>query len=512
LEKAGENFDLRWEDWPMDRPRLPVGDYYQLLWKNGLLAGGAAFLDLTRPVSAVVCDSRAAVPGSLFICKGAAFRPEYLTAAVKAGAFAYVSERFYEVSAPCIRVKDIRRAMGVMADLAWGHPSGQLRIVGITGTKGKTTAAWFLKTILDVFRSREGKHPAGLLSTLVTDDGLERRAAVLTTPEPLDLQRHLWNAVNAGCEYLVMEVSSQALKYGRVTGVELDTAVFLNIGQDHISPQEHPDFEDYFASKLRIFRQADSAVVDLDADHAGEILRAARGCRRLLTCSRKNPAADLFASRITRTPAGLAFTVEGEEYAIPMAGSFNAANALAALAVCRILGIPSRDARAGLAQARVPGRMETYSGGGKTVIVDYAHNGMALEALLQSVRGDYPGVPVTVVFGCTGAKGLDRRAGMGTAAGRLADRVILTEDDPGSEKVVDICREIGRYVALAGGTYETVPDREEAVRRAVERSPSPGVIVLAGKGAERQQKRENGPEPCVPDGLLARKYLGLPLA
>jgi UDP-N-acetylmuramoyl-L-alanyl-D-glutamate--2,6-diaminopimelate ligase len=155
--------------------------------------------------------------------------------------------------------------------------------------------------------------------------------------------------------------------------------------------------------------------------------------------------------------------------------------------------------------------METYHAGGKTVIVDYAHNGMALAALLRSARTDYPGQPVAVVFGCTGGKGLDRREGMGKAAGEYADAIYLTEDDPGPEEVEAICREVGGYITPYGKTYAVIPDREEAVRRAITEAPSPAVILLAGKGSEQRQMRKNGPEPCVPDGMLARKYLGLPL-
>lgn len=500
----------------MERPQLPLGDYYQLLLNNGLLTDLTPLAaELTRTVTAVTCDSRSALPGSLFLCKGAAFKQEYLEEALRRGAFVYVSETPYHVPAPCIRVRDIRLAMGLLADRAWGHPSGKLSIVGITGTKGKTTTAYFLKSILDQWRKAQGLHPAGLLSTIVTDDGHQRKPAVLTTPEPLDLQRHLWNAADTGCGFVVMEASSQALKYGRMMGVELSAAVFLNIGEDHISPKEHPTLEDYFQSKLKIFHQARCAVVNLDDPRADEILAAAQKCQTVVTYSMKEKTAHLFAREVSRSGAGLAFTAvyggKEERFELPMTGDFNVSNALAALCVCQLAGVPVEHVKAGLAAAHVPGRMETYHKAGKTVIVDYAHNGMALAALLRSVKADYPGQRVTVVFGCTGGKGLDRREGMGKAAGELADRIILTEDDPGPEDVEAICTEIGGYITPFGKDYTVVPDRETAVKAAVEGAPSPAVIVLAGKGSEMRQLRKNGPEPCVPDGMLAKKYLGLPM-
>ncbi|MEG2119320.1 MAG: UDP-N-acetylmuramoyl-L-alanyl-D-glutamate--2,6-diaminopimelate ligase, partial [Pseudoflavonifractor sp.] len=471
--------------------------------------------DLGRLISLVSCDSQTVVPDTLFLCKGAAFQPDYLRIAAEKGAFAYVSEaEFPQVpQLPCLRVTDIRRAMALLADLAWGHPSGKLCVVGITGTKGKTTAAYYLNAILDAHRAALGLRPTALLSTIVTDDGAERRPAKLTTPEPLDLQRHLWNAAAAGCGYVTMEVSSQALKYHRVTGTDFSVAVFLNIGEDHISPREHPNFEDYFASKLLLFRSAKIACVNLDCDHGAAVLDAARVCAKTITFSRSNPAAHVFADRITRADGTTRFCVRTPQYtaelSMPMPGIFNVENALAAIAVCTALDIPESAVRAGLAHATVPGRMELYTSrdGTRAVIVDYAHNGMSLRALLTAVRRDYPARQLTVLFGCTGGKGLDRRAGMGTAAGSLADRVILTEDDPGPETVAEICREVGGYITAQGRDYTVIENREAAVAQAILGAAAPAVIVLAGKGSEQLQKRGNSACPCVPDGLLAQRVL-----
>ncbi len=498
-----------------DRPRLPLGDYYQLLLRHGLFTGPAPSAGtLKRPVSLVSCDSKLVIPGALFICKGAKFKEEYLRSAMEHGAFAYVSERPYSaIPLPCLQVSDIRQAMGLLADLAYAHPSGRLRITGVTGTKGKTTTSYYIRSILDCFLAGQGRRKSALLSTIVTDDGVERRPAKLTTPEPLDLQRHLFNAAGAETGFLTMEVSSQALKYGRVIGVDLACAVFLNIGEDHISPVEHPDLEDYLASKLRIFRQAQAACVNLDSDHAQRVRSAAGVCPRVLAFSQQDPGADLYAWNVRKQGERIVFQVRTPRYerelAISTPGLFNVENALAAAAVAEVYGIPEEFVAQGLLKAFVPGRMEHYVSrdGQICVIVDYSHNGMSLENALRSVRAEYPGRELTVLFGCTGGKGIDRREGMGNAAGALADRVVLTEDDPGPEEVEDICRDIGVFLTAHAKPYTVVPNRELAVEHAILKAHLPAVILLAGKGCETQQKRKNGPEPCTPDGELAQRFL-----
>ena len=498
-----------------NRTRLPLGDYYQLLLRHGLLADAAPLAaDLTHPVSLVSCDSKLVIPNTLFVCKGVKFKEEYLRSAMEQGAFTYVSEREYPaVPLPCIRVTDIRQAMGLLADRAYGHPSGALQITGITGTKGKTTTAYYIKSIVDAWLAGQGHRESALLSTIVTDDGVERRPAKLTTPEPLDLQRHLWNAVSAGADYLTMEVSSQALKYGRVIGVELACAVFLNIGEDHISPVEHPDLEDYLNSKLLIFQQAQSACVCLDCDHVERVRAAAAACPRVVTFSQKFPSADVYGSQVRKEGEKIAFHVRTPRYerelAISTPGLFNVENALAAVAAAEVYGIPAEAVAAGLVRAFVPGRMEHYvsADGEISVIVDYSHNGMSLQNALRSVRAEYPGRELTVLFGCTGGKGIDRREGMGNAAGEWADRIILTEDDPGPEEVEAICADIGVFLTAHGKDYTVIPNREAAVETAILGARRPAVVLLAGKGCEEAQKRKNGPEPCIPDGTLARRAL-----
>ena len=233
----------------------------------------------------------------------------------------------------------------------------------------------------------------------------------------------------------------------------------------------------------------------------------------MVTWSQRDPGADVYASQVRKEGENLRFWVRTARYEgellLGMPGLFNIENALAAVAVAEVYGVPREAVARGLARAAVPGRMEHYASadGQVSILVDYAHNGMSLEALLRSARAEYPGRELTVVFGCTGGKGIDRREGMGRAAGALADRIILTEDDPGPEEVSAICADIQRYLDPFGKRGEVISNREEAVARAILDCRTPAVVVLAGKGCETAQKRKNGPEPCVPDGLLAQTVL-----
>ena len=478
----------------MDLTLYPLGEYCDLLDKLGALAAPLPNrLDLDRIVELVSYNSREVVPGTLFLCKGAHFRPDYLVQAAKKGAFAYVSEAPYpEVELPCIPVRDMRRVLAPLAVKYYNDPSQKVKVVGVTGTKGKTTTAWYLKAILDGYLAPKGVS-CGLISSLETWDGVERAPSHMSTPEPLELQRHLARAAASGLEYAVMEASSQGLKYHRTLGIKFAAAAFLNIGTDHISPIEHPDFDDYFQSKLKIFAQADISCVNLDCDHAREILSAARAaCGTVLTFSRRDPAANVYGHDVRKAGTELLFGVDAAQltgqYRLTMPGLFNVDNALAAIALCRGLGIPREAVREGLAGASVPGRMEVYSSenGGVVAIVDYAHNRMSLETLLCSAKTEYPDRRIVAVFGCTGGKALDRRAGMGEVAGQYADYVFLTEDDPGEEDPAAICREIAAHVTCP---CEVWPNRGEAIRQAILGCDRPSVVLIAGKGAERHQKR-----------------------
>lgn len=478
-------------------------------------------------------DSRTVEEGNLFVCKGAAFKPQFLADAIGRGAAAYLCEAAdadldapAELAAaapdtPAIVVSNVRRAMALVAPAIYNHPERDLTICGITGTKGKSTVAYMLRSIMTA-----ADIDTSILGSIETDDGVQHFESHNTTPESPDLWRHLHNTVASGRHHMIMEVSSQGLKYNRVLGLPLSIGCFLNIGRDHISSVEHPTFEDYFASKLRIFEQCDVAVVNLGTDHVEEVLAAAQQARRVVTLQAIHaqtstseasiPAADFTANNVESTPAGLSFDVlEGEErhrITLGMAGLFNVDNALAAIACARLMGVSYDAIAAGLAHVRVPGRMELVpSADGRVLaIVDYAHNELSFKTLFGSVKAEYPERRIIAVFGAPGGKAQERREVLPRVAGEYADLIIYTEEDPAHERVEDICAELASNTP-AGVAHEVICDREVAVRRALEAgmdAPEGAVVLLLAKGDETRQHRGDDYPEVKSDLALAREFLG----
>lgn len=487
-------------------------EYRNLLDSAGVLAAETGVVE--GPIEFVTDDSRAVIPRTLFVCKGAAFRRDYLLSAIEAGAVAYVSEVDYKVDAPLLRVSDVRRTLGVLADAAYDHPSRRVKVCAFTGTKGKTTSVYYLKGLLDAQARLDGAPLTPIFSSVVFDDGVERGVSKLTTPEALELERHIANAASAGARAVVMEASSQALKYDRTFGVEFAVGVFTNIGEDHISPIEHPTFEDYFASKLKLFAQCHTAAVNLDMDHVESVLEAASVCERTVTYSMSDPAADVHCDALVHTSEGIVATVTTPRFTadilVPTPVKFNISNALGAIACAEALGIAREAIVEGFHGVAVPGRMELHpTETGRIVgVVDFAHNGMSLETMLLDLRESYPDRELAVVFGATGGKGLDRRETMGVAAGRCADRIVITEDDPGPEDPEAICDAIARAVERQGNhSWQIVLDRNEAIRTCVRETKRPAVVIVTGKGCETRMMRRHGPEPCETDGVMFDRAL-----
>ena len=321
-------------------------EYADLLSSVDMLAEAEMMGRDETVITYLTYDSRAVTPGTLFICKGAAFKEQYLENAIRAGAVAYVSEVQYETETkvPCLIVKDIRKAMPPLAEMYFNKAWQELTVIGFGGTKGKSTSAYYMKAIVDDYMAATGGKESAVLSSIDIYDGVIRQESHITTPESVELHEHMRHAVDSGITYLEMEVSSQALKYDRVNNMQFDVAVYLNISEDHISPIEHPDFEDYFSSKLKIFGKSRYGVVNMDADFADRILKESKVCEKVLTFSTKNPEADVYGYEIQKDGHETVFMVKtelfDEEFRLTMPGLFNVENALAVIAASILLDIP----------------------------------------------------------------------------------------------------------------------------------------------------------------------------
>ncbi len=489
-----------------------LNSYSDILRKEKLLVLADEKGQGLTEVRNITYDSGEVTPGTLFICKGAAFKAQYLSDAAAKGAIAYVSHEIYpEVNLPVLLVSDIRRAMPHLSIHFAGHPEENFLLTGITGTKGKSTTAYYLKAILDDYLAAQGKPESGIISSIDTFDGVESYESHITTPEIVELMRHFQNASSAGLDYMTMEVSSQALKYDRVDDILFDVGVFMNISEDHISPVEHYSFEDYFTSKLAIFRQTKTALCCTDSDRFPDIAAAAREAVSCLTFGTRE-GSDIYGYNIRKVDGEIRFMVRcdrfDEEFLLTMPGLFNVQNALAAIAIAYVYEIPLPYIHSGLARARSKGRMECYtSGDGKIVaIVDYAHNKLSFEKLFESTREEYPGYDIFTVFGCPGKKALLRRKDLGTIAGRESKAVYLTAEDPGEESFAEINRDIAQYLSCP---YKEIEDRGEAIAAAVADAQGPTVILITGKGEETRQKYGREYLPCPSDAEHVQRILGL---
>lgn len=515
-------------------------------------------------------DSRNVTPGNIFICKGSAFKPAYVAQALERGAVAIICGSQWESAVqeeienaetpasaqlqpqlqpqpqaqpqplpqlqpqpqcqdktprkvPLLVVDGMRRAMAEVSALAWGYPNQGLRIIGVTGTKGKSTTTSMVKALLDAITGDTSQ--TAYLGTHHIFNGKETHETPNTTPEPPDLWRTLYEAASNGCTYVVMEVSSQALKYERTHGLSFDVACFLNIGTDHISDVEHPTFEDYLQSKLRIFNQTRKVVLNIDTAHFREVetyLQEHLGFQKqetlpgasflgfpqdetyenvptlpeentgamasqtakaatpmlsvpLTTVSLVNHEADYYASDITvenDTRQSMCFTLHTPTFAqtltLGMSGEHNVLDAVAALAIIGNLDIPDAKqktaAESVLPHMNIPGRMEIISSPDNCIVgvVDYAHNDISFETFFNTIKKNYPDAYVIALFGVSGGKALNRYQDLPRVASQYAHFLFLTSDEPGDVDPHLLLDEMEKGVA-AGVSYAKEADRERAV-------------------------------------------------
>lgn len=444
-------------------------------------------------IRGICYDSRKAFPGCLFVCmQGASFDShQKLTDVSASGAAAAVIDHDCTLPAgiTILRVPDARLALAELSAAWFDFPADRLTLIGVTGTKGKTTTTHMIRALL----TRAGKK-TGLIGTNGILIGETHTPTKNTTPESYELQEAFSKMVQAGCSCAVMEVSSQGLMLHRTGGIFFDCGVFLNLSPDHIGPAEHKSFEEYRDCKARLFSQCRWGFLNGDDENAA-YMGARAHCEALYRFAERAEA-DFRAEDIRYEAedgfVGLAFTFRAPEteaitVKVGIPGRFNADNALAALAVCRKLGVERSVLSDGLKDIRVSGRMEIVYSGAFTVMVDYAHNAVSMEALLDTLR-DYHPKRLSVVFGCGGNRAKERRYAMGEIAGRKADFSVITADNSRWEKTEDILADIRGSIEGTGGAFIEIADRREAIFYAIRHARPGDMIAIIGKGHEDYQE------------------------
>ena len=439
----------------------------------------------------LVNDSREAEKGSAFVCVRGAVSDghNYAADAAAKGAAALVVER--EVNAPedvtVILVKDTRYALALMSAAYYGYPAEKMKIIGVTGTKGKTTTTYMVKSILE-----STGYKVGLIGTIEAIIGEKHIPAGNTTPESCTIQKYFSQMAEEGCDIVVMEASSQGLMLHRTAGIPFEIGIFTNLGIDHIGPNEHSDFENYKQCKGLLFRQCRLGIANADDRYFRDVLKNAT-CRVETFGFSEN--ADLRAENIKLISRpgylGVAYHASGImdlDVEIDIPGRFSVYNSLTAIAVCRHFQVPPEKIKKALREVKVKGRIERVPVSDEfTLLIDYAHNAMSLENLLTTLREYDPG-RLVCLFGCGGNRSKDRRYEMGEVSGRLADLTIITSDNPRFEEPQAIIDDIKTGIEKTDGKYVEICGRKDAIRYAIETGKPGDVIILAGKGHEDYQE------------------------
>ncbi|GCF93157.1 UDP-N-acetylmuramoyl-L-alanyl-D-glutamate--L-lysi ne ligase [Enterococcus florum] len=455
-------------------------------------------------------DSRKADADTLFFCKGNHFKQSYLEQALEQGLHVYIAEQPFEVDADlAIIVHDIRRTLAVLSMAFYDYPQEKLQIIGITGTKGKTTTAYFVKEILE----RATTHKTAMFSTVQTTvDGVNFFKSKLTTPESLELYEMMHQAVQNGMTHLVMEVSSQAYKVERVYKLLFDVGIFLNISPDHIGPIEHPTFEDYFYCKRQLITHSKQLIIQNETDHLDLLLEIAL-THNIPVTTYGNAGADYFVETLEHP---LQFCLSDtkasekavEKYEIRLAGHFNQENAAAALLASRLVGADPVSIQTGLKEALVPGRMNLLlKENGAHIYVDYAHNYLSMKSILSFAKDNHPDGTVTVVTGSTGNKAESRREGLGQAIGEYADAAVLTIDDSNFEDPKKIAEEIHAAINNDHVSVSYDFDRKHAIETLLAQAGPKDAIVLAGKGTDTYMTVNGEDLPYEGDYAIVQQYL-----
>lgn len=451
--------------------------------------------EIDREVTAITNDSREVIEGSLFFAiKGFSNDgTQYIPTAIEKGAkVILVDDKFdlrsVEIPADVtlVVVPDARYAMAICSCNFYDNPSRKLKLIGVTGTKGKTTTTYMMKEMLQ----KQG-YKTGLIGTIAIYSGDKKlEDSDRTTPESIKLQKILAQMVDDGCQLVVMEVSSQSLKLHRVTGCEFYAGLFTNFSEDHISPKEHPDMEDYFNSKLELMKMCKYGFINADDLQVSKVPKLLPD-KDIKTYGIDNQC-DLLAKDITITNSYVDFKVKigerNERIKVGIPGRFSVYNSLAAISVAMKLGCNAENIKESLLDVRVPGRSELVNNSKElTIMIDYAHSPESLENILNAVKS-YTRGRVISVFGCGGDRDSAKRPKMGEISGKIADFTIITSDNPRTEDPEKIVSQIEEGIKKTNGKYVCIVDRVEAIKYAIDMASKKDLILLAGKGHEPYQE------------------------
>ena len=437
-------------------------------------------------------DSRKVTKDCAFIClEGTQVDGhDFIDTAIKKGASTIFIEKDIEVSQPVtvIKLSNTRKDLSLLSINYFDNPVSKLTMIGITGTKGKTTTSWMIKNILE----EEGKK-VGVIGTMGVFIGNNHYETINTTPESYEIQKYLSEMVNQNIEYAIMEVSSQALKVGRVEGMTFDYGIFTNLTKDHIGEGEHENMEDYIYSKSLLFQKSKHGILNIDDKHYQDMTKNN-------TCDihtfGKNKEADLIINNIKLLRKehfiGLELHTKGlieDTFLVNTPGEFSAYNAISAILTTKLIGCKLESIKKALSKVAVKGRVEIIPVSSKySVIIDYAHNGISMTNILNTMREYHP-KRIVSLFGCGGNRSKTRRYDMGEISGRLSDFTIITEDNSRYEDINDIMNDIEIGLKKANGKYIKIEDRKEAIKYAIENAKEGDIILLLGKGHETYREK-----------------------
>ena len=448
--------------------------------------------DIEIEVNNISYDSRKVGKEDAFICLvGASVDGhDYIEKAIESGANTIIVQKDINIDSDVtvIKLEDTRKSLSRLAINYFDNPSSELTTIAITGTKGKTTTSFMIKNILE-----EDNRKVGVIGTMGVFFGDKHYSTVNTTPESYDIQKYLREMVNDGVEYLVMEVSSQALKVGRVDGMMFDYGVFTNLSEDHIGDNEHKDMEEYIYCKSLLFKMCKNGIFNIDDIHYNEMIK---DCTCRVYTFGHNKEANLVIDKVELLRKehfiGLEMKTSGivnDVFLVNTPGEFSAYNSACAIVVTTLLECNIDSIKDALSKVAVRGRVEIVPVSKKyTVIIDYAHNGVSTESILTTMR-KYNPKRIVSLFGCGGNRSKDRRYDMGEVSGKYADLSILTEDNSRYEDVNDIINDIEVGIKKTDGKYIKIPDRREAIKYAIDNALEGDIILILGKGHETYQEK-----------------------